>query len=170
MNTEAGSSPAAPVSPPPSAFALRSLIRYWLPVLLWMSLIYSMSTGLGSTRHTSRIIGPILRWFNPNIPDETIWRIQLTLRKTGHVTEYAILALLLWRARRRPVAGDRRPWDWREAGIALALTVLFAISDEWHQSFVPSREGSVRDVLIDTAGASAGLLGFWWRGKQRRRW
>src|SRR5262245_55363881 len=80
----------------------RSFLLYWLPVLLWMSLIFGMSTDLGSARHTSRFLRPILRWFNPNVSDETIRNIQLGIRKTAHVTEYAVLSFLIWRARHKP--------------------------------------------------------------------
>jgi VanZ family protein len=135
-----------------------------------MSIISGMSSDAGSTRNTSRIIGPILRWFNPDIPDETIRGIQLVVRKTAHFIEYGILALLLWRARRRSVESIEHPWRWSKAGVALGATVLFAITDEWHQSFVPSREGSLRDVLIDSAGAAAALAGWWWLGRRLRKW
>ena len=135
-----------------------------------MSLIFGMSSDAGSTRNTSRIIGPILRWFNPDIPDETIWGIQLVVRKTAHFTEYGILALLLWRARRRSIESSEKLWRWSQAGVALGVTVLFAITDEWHQSFVPSREGSLRDVLIDSAGATMALAGLWWLGCRLRKW
>jgi len=135
-----------------------------------MSFIFGMSTNAGSTQNTSRFIGPILRWFNPDISDETIRGIQLVVRKTAHFIEYGILALLLWRARRGAVGIGNQPWQWSKAGIAFGLAVLFAITDEWHQSFVPSREGSLRDVLIDSSGAAAALIGLWWLGRRLRKW
>ncbi len=76
------------------------------------------------------------------------------LRKIAHVTEYAILGALLTRAVRRP-------------GLALALAVAYAASDEVHQLFVEGRHGSPLDVLIDTAGALAGVLA-WQRLGARR--
>ena len=148
----------------------RSFLLYWLPVIVWMSFIFGMSTDLGSPRHTSRIIRPILRWFNPNVSDETIQRIQLAIRKTAHVTEYAVLAFLVWRARRKPARGDDRPWNRADALFALSIAILFAASDEWHQSFVPSREGQFRDVVIDSCGATVGLLATWGVGRCRKTW
>ena len=71
------------------------------------------------------------------------------LRKGAHVTEYAILALLLWRA-----LGRRLP--------ALALGILYAASDELHQHFVRGRHGSPVDVAIDTMGLLAGLIVLEW--------
>ena len=135
-----------------------------------MSLIFGFSTQAGSTRHTSRIIGPLLRWINPNVTDATINQVQYVIRKGAHMTEYAILAALLWRARRQPVRGDTRPWQWSEAGFALSLAIAFAASDEFHQSFVPSREGRVGDVFIDSAGAALGVGSLWLVGRWRRKW
>lgn len=135
-----------------------------------MSVIFGMSTSAGSSGNTSRIIGPLLRWFDPGISDETVGAIQLAVRKLAHFTEYGILALLLWRARRQPFRGDRRPWQWPQAATAFAIAAAFAASDEWHQSFVPTREACVRDALIDVGGAAAALCALWWLGRRLRKW
>lgn len=121
-------------------------------------MIFGASTDLLSSSHTSRIIGPILRWINPEVKDETIRRIQLVIRKGAHVTEYAILALLLYRAIRRSL--NRQPEEWcrKCAAWAWGLAFLYAASDEWHQTFVPSRGGSINDMLIDCSGAALGLV------------
>jgi VanZ family protein len=145
-------------------------LKYWLPVLLWMSLIFGFSTDVGSSSHTSRIIGPILRWLIPDISDAAIERVQLVVRKGAHLTEYAILGALAWRAVRQPRREDQRPWQMRYALAAVAIATLFAASDEWHQSTVPSRQGQVSDVFIDGLGASAGLVAVWWIGRQLKRW
>jgi len=119
--------------------------------------------------HTSKFIRPVLRWLIPSISEESIGRVQLGVRKSAHMTEYAVLALLIWRALRKPAHADRRPWRWKEMGMGFGLAVLFAMSDEIHQTFVPSREGRVLDVLIDALGALLGLLALraWakWRGR-----
>ena len=81
----------------------------------------------------------------------------------------AVLALLLWRALRKPGHGEARPWQWSQAGFALALTALYAASDELHQVFVPPRQGSVWDVLLDTLGGAVGLLCLWAVGRLRQR-
>ena len=80
----------------------RSFVRYWLPAIAWMIIIFSASTDVMSSQHTSRVIGPILRWVFPGISEETVSRVQLVVRKCGHLTEYAVLAWLLWRAWRKP--------------------------------------------------------------------
>ncbi len=145
-------------------------LKYWLPVLLWMSLIFGFSTDVGSSRHTSRIIGPILRWLIPDISDAALERVQTVVRKGAHLTEYAILGALAWRAVRQPRREDQRPWQMRHALAALAIATLFAASDEWHQTTVPSRQGQISDVFIDGLGASAGLVVVWWLGRKLKHW
>ena len=143
--------------------------KYWLPVVLWMGLIFYGSTGVLSTQRTSRIIGPLLRWLNPGISDEAISVVQTVVRKGGHLSEYSILAVLLWRARRKPVKNDPRPWSWREAARVVVYSGLYAATDEFHQWFVPSRGASVWDALLDMLGATAGLFLLWALGRRRRQ-
>ena len=145
-----------------------AFLKYWLPVIVWMGVIFSASTDGLSSRRTSRIIGPVLRWLVPDIAEETIYRVQYAVRKGGHLTEYAVLAWLAWRARRRPVKNDPRPLDVRATVFALAVAAAYAVTDEVHQSFVPSREGRVADVLLDTAGAALGLTVLWGYIRWRR--
>ena len=114
-----------------------SFIRYWLPVLLCMGLIFFGSGDQGSFPRSSRIIAPILLWFFPQASDETVHTVVVAVRKCAHLTEYGVLALLLWRALRQPRKDEVRPWTWSHAGWALALAALYAASDEFHQLFVP---------------------------------
>jgi VanZ family protein len=60
------------------------------------------------------------------------------------------------------------PNRWLQAARVVLLVILYAASDEFHQSFVPSREASVLDVLIDTAGSVLALLFLWVIGRWRR--
>jgi VanZ family protein len=92
------------------------------------------------------------------------------VRKCAHLTEYAVLALLLWRAMRKPVRNDPRPWNWREARFVLLLVMCYAATDEFHQIFVPARTSLVSDVFIDTAGGAAGLAALWILGRWRKHW
>jgi VanZ family protein len=134
-----------------------------------MALIFSASSDPDSFGRSSRIIGPLLHWLFPQMPDDTVHLIVLLVRKCAHLTEYAVFALLLWRALRRPVKNDPRPWIWREARLALLIVALYAASDEFHQSFVATRTALVSDVFVDTAGGAAGLLALWALGHRQKR-
>ena len=144
--------------------------KYWLPVLLWMWLIFSASGDSNSAVRSSRIIAPLVRWLLPDLSEEAVQAVVLFVRKCAHVAEYAVLALLLWHALRRPPKPGSAPWRWSEAGLALAVAALYAATDELHQTMVPSRQGCVRDVLLDTSGAALALLCLWAVGRLRNRW
>src|SRR5437773_43599 len=75
-------------------------VRYWMPAIVWMAVIFLGSTDMLSAEHTSRFLVPFLRWIDPQISLAALNAIQLGIRKLGHLTEYAILAMLLWRALR----------------------------------------------------------------------
>jgi VanZ family protein len=135
---------------------MRRFLKHWLPLLIWLGVIFVGSTDLMSAEHTSRFMVPFLLWLKPGMSPQTIWVILVVMRKCAHVTEYAILALLLWRALRSiPALSMKISISF---GAVLVGSALFAASDEFHQSFVKSRTPSVRDVLLDVAGASLGLL------------
>jgi VanZ family protein len=135
---------------------------------MWMGIIFSASSDRMSFRHSSRIIAPLVRWLFPHLSDETIHGVVFGVRKLAHFSEYALLALLLWRA--LPQSAQPRPPFWRRAGLALLMVALYAASDEFHQMFVPSREASVVDVLLDTTGGACALLFLWVLGRWRKRW
>jgi VanZ family protein len=109
------------------------LLTVWLPVVVWAAVIFtfssipSLSTGLGT-------------W-------DTI------LRKGAHLTEYAVLGALLYRAL------GREP-------LALAVGIAYAATDELHQYFVRGRHASPVDVAIDAVGVAAGML-VWLRVRER---
>jgi len=152
---------------------LRAFLKYWLPVVIWMALIFSASADTQSYERSARFLGffePFLQWLFPQMSPAQIEDIHHLFRKCGHLTEYAVLALLLWRAVRRPVKNQPRPWNWPEARQALLLVMLYAATDEFHQRFVPGRTSLVSDVLIDTAGGAAALLALWIFGRWQKRW
>lgn len=143
--------------------------KYWFPVVVCAALIFGGSTDLLSTSHTSRFIRPIVLWFNPNLPEETVGEIVTVIRKGGHLTEYALLTILIWRALRKPVRDDHRPWSWWTGIVAIGIAGLYASTDEWHQSFVSTRFASAMDVLIDIAGGAIGILFAWTIARLRKR-
>ena len=109
------------------------VLTVWLPVFLWAAVIFtfssipSLSSGLG------------------------VW--DTVLRKGAHVTEYAILGALLYRAVGREV-------------LALAAGIAYAATDEFHQHFVRGRHASPVDVAIDAVGLALGML-VWLRLRER---
>jgi VanZ family protein len=120
-----------------------------------MGFISFASTDEFSAVNTSRIIGPILYWLFPNTTPETLAVVHYAVRKAAHFCEYAVLGLLSARAFRtssQPIL--RRHWFLS----ALLLIAIFALVDEYHQSFVPSRTASVYDSLIDTSGGLVALI------------
>ena len=135
-----------------------------------MGLIFMASGDALSGQHTSRFLGPFIHWLLPFLSDAVVDAVIFYVRKTGHVTEYGVLALLFWRALRKPVVNDPRAWNWRLFRVVLLLCAVYAATDEWHQSFVPSREAKVHDVVLDTGGAAAALGLLWRLGRWRKHW
>jgi VanZ family protein len=134
-----------------------------------MIVIFSGSADSSSFEHSSRILGPFIRWLSPHISEEKLKQIVFIMRKGAHMTEYAILVLLLWRALKKnlnhgPVADRSALWAW-------SIAVAYACTDEFHQSFVPTREASIWDVCIDAAGAiiAIGLVKFVVRFRNQHR-
>ena len=128
-----------------------------MPVIIWMLVIFTASTDLGSIEHTSRFLIPFLQWMNPHISRAAIMTIQFFVRKAAHLTEYAVLAMLLLRAVR---SGTRDAFA-RQAILVLVIATLYATTDEFHQTFAPSRTASAHDVMIDCLGALVGLAIYW---------
>jgi VanZ family protein len=131
------------------------LFSRYAPLVAWLIFVSYASSDSFNAGNTSRIIGPFVLWLFPNTSPETLLAIHTTVRKAAHFTEYAILAVLAVRAFRtspRPALANR--WFWA----SLALVVANALLDEYHQSFVPSRTGSIYDSLIDISGGLTALL------------
>ncbi|MBI4589827.1 MAG: VanZ family protein [Candidatus Rokubacteria bacterium] len=129
--------------------------RPWIPPLAWMGVIFWLSTPSFSEEGTGGWILPILRallpWASPVHLDFIHW----LGRKTGHVTEYAILAWLWHRAFSRTRRGDRPL-------AAFGLTVGYAIFDELHQGWTGSRGASALDVVLDAFGGGTALAFITW--------
>ncbi len=132
---------------------IQQKIGRWLPLLLWMGLIFVVSGRAKS-----------------EIPDYGTW--DLFVKKAAHFSAYGVLALLaLWALRPEDWKVD---WGIRPFIFAFLIAVLYAISDEFHQTFVPGRNGTLLDIGIDTLGAFTALLlcfliyGFWFREQKLR--
>jgi VanZ family protein len=113
---------------------LKKFAYYWLPLLLWCYLIYFLSS---------------LQNLRTDLPDN--W--DFILRKMAHMVEYAVLYMLTYRALSNSLAGQDKK---KLMLVSAVFAVLYACSDEFHQSFVPTRGSSVRDVMIDSVGTFIG--------------
>lgn len=109
-------------------------LRDIVPLILWLALIFVLSS-----RSTLVELG--------SDAEEKLFN------KSAHMVVYAVLTWLWWRA-----LSPSRQIAWPLLAAAFALTVLYGISDEIHQSFVPGRHARVADVLFDSAGGLAMIL------------
>jgi VanZ family protein len=134
------------------------LVRYG-PLVVWALLIFVGSGNVLSAQHTSFLLPIIKRLFPSASPNALAW-VHFLVRKAGHLTEYAILATLAARAFRKS-SHEFIQQHWFK--LSLLFAVLYALSDEFHQSFVPSRTASIHDSLIDSAGALIALTIIWLR-------
>ena len=133
---------------------LRPVSRY-LPLIVWLVFIFFASSDNLNAGNTSRIIGPLILWLFPSTSPETLAVVNVITRKIAHFTEYAILGFLAARAfRTSPHPAINRRWFL----ICIALVAVYALLDEYHQSFVPSRTASIHDSLIDMAGGLTVLI------------
>lgn len=143
----------------------RQLAWLWLPVLIWMAVIF-----YGSNQQS--------------LPTASSGMLDLLIKKSGHVIEYTLLGLLAARAwygmlkltsdaHAAAAHGDDAPDNpgWlKPAILAIALGCLYAISDEAHQRLVPTRNGQIQDVILDAAAVILGVSLLWlWRQLWSRR-
>lgn len=137
-------------------------MQRWLPVVVWATFISWFSTDAFSARSTNSYIDPVLRYFFGELTPAGFRLAHTIVRKGAHLTEYAVLAMLTVRAQTEPGARVPRAILLR----TLAYCAVYAMIDEGHQSFVPSRTGSPIDVLVDTTGATLGGFTFSaWRNR-----
>jgi VanZ family protein len=140
-----------------------NLLKAWIAAVLWLIVIAIESSALLSANNTSRILYPLLHYiFGLDWERFEVWHFYI--RKTGHVVGYGTLSILLFRAWRVTLpAMSGAQWTLRWAKIAILGTALVASLDEWHQTFIPTRTGTVRDVILDTcAGIAAQVLVLLW--------
>ena len=148
----------------------KRFLLYWLPLILWMCIIFTASSDTQSAHHSSVIFEPFIRWLFPHMSESRVGELHHLFRKCCHLMEYAVLGVLAWRALRQPQKNNRRPWRWDEAGLALTIVFAYAGTDEFHQVWVPGRTALVSDVIVDTCGGAIGLTLLWLAGKKCRLW
>lgn len=108
---------------------IKAKFKIWLPAIIWASLIFLISNQ------------PI------NKPGGAFNWLDFILKKTAHFGEYTVLYLLIFKAMGK-----------KSIIKPLLLTILYALTDEWHQTFIVGREGTLRDVGFDALGATLGLI------------
>ncbi len=116
---------------------MKKIIYYWLPVLVWALIIFTFSSI--TTIKTTEIY----------------WQ-DFALKKFAHITEYAVLTFLLYRA------FLNSGFNKEESGFySVLISILYAFSDEYHQSFTPGRESTLRDVIFDALGSVLAIYVIW---------
>lgn len=110
----------------------QSKISLWIPPIIWAGVIFSFS---------SLSITPT---------SEIFWK-DFIIKKTAHIVEYAIFALLVYRA----LVGSGVAKT-KSLVLSILLSTLYGVTDEIHQGFTPGREPKVRDVMIDSLGSTLG--------------
>jgi VanZ family protein len=127
----------------------------YAPLILWMGFIFFASTSEFSADNTTKVIRPLLLWVFPNLSEASLVVWHFVIRKLAHFSEYAILAALAARAFLKSSHHFLyRYWF----GSSLALVATYALLDEYHQSFVPTRTASIYDSVIDITGGLAALV------------
>jgi VanZ family protein len=114
-----------------SAIMVRKVLLPWLPAVLMMIIIFGFSSL-------------------PSREMPHLGVLDLVVQKAGHVLGYGFLALAYWLGLRF----EKRRW-W----LALLLAVVYAATDEFHQSFVPGRHSGWMDILVYDAGGALAALG-----------
>lgn len=126
---------------------MKRFFWHWFPPLVWMALIFVLSA-------------------QPDLPHAKGRWLDLLLKKAGHVVVYGVLAWLYRRTLRRHI-----PTGTVLRAVSIGLAVAYAMSDEYHQTFVPGRNGNLMDVAVDGVGAcGAMLLARWWEGRRELSW
>lgn len=117
---------------------LKRLVKFWLPLFVWVWLIYFFSS-------------------RPTVVVSEIYWPDFFFKKTIHLIEYGLLFVLFYRALKGTLKRDL----FHLAFFAFLLSVLYAISDEYHQTFILGRTGTLRDIIIDSIGAGLVWILIW---------
>lgn len=133
---------------------LDNRLTAWSLTILWMGVIFVFSAQPHSGAMTETYLG------DANVP----------VRKVAHITEFLILFLLFnWSytlTLTKSFAKDKKDWHWK---LAFISSLLYAVSDEWHQLYVPGRSAGLNDVLVDMGGVVLGAVALiLWRRMRRQ--
>ena len=133
----------------------------WLFVILWMIIIFYLSHQQveQSNNLSKELTDVIIKAVEKIAPEKNfkLGNFNHIIRKNAHFFSYLILGVLVAYG-----LGSNGLRGYRGIGLALLICVLYAISDEAHQLFVPGRGGQVKDVILDSAGAIVGIAIYKW--------
>lgn len=138
------------------------IILSWIAVLLWTFLIFTLSAqpALQSNGLSQKVTGVIIEKVSLLVPldietsttSDLIKRFNHIVRKGAHFSEYFVLGALVMNAMKTSKVPRFKAFIF-----SVLICILYAISDEVHQLFVPGRGAQMIDVMIDSAGAIAGI-------------
>ncbi|MEK7091259.1 MAG: VanZ family protein [Patescibacteria group bacterium] len=114
--------------------SIRRRIKYWLPTLIWAILIFSFSS-------------------QPTLSTSQVYWQDFVIKKSAHLFVYAVLSILIYRSLKLTTHYSR-PYLLL---FTLTITILYAVTDEFHQTFTLGRGPTLRDVFIDIFGGFLGL-------------
>jgi VanZ family protein len=143
---------SSPAIHEPVNFASPRKLRAWISTLLWLCVLALFSSDTFSAEHTGSVLTKILHALFGSISTERFQQIHFLIRKSAHFCSYGFLGALAFFSWRATLPALPR-WTFRWSTLALLLAVTAAGLDEFHQSFIPSRTSSLRDVLLDLVGA-----------------
>ena len=157
-----------------------SLIKAWLPTVVWIGVICFESTSIFTSEHTQHWLYVCLNFVSPKLATH-VDIVNAVGRKVGHFTGYGVLSglsffgwteLLAYLQESRLIRLGRivevpRRWHLRAAVLGVLVTFAVACLDEFHQTFIPGRTGVFHDVILDTMGGvfAQVLILLFWRGR-----
>jgi lipopolysaccharide/colanic/teichoic acid biosynthesis glycosyltransferase len=141
---------------------MKKLLRFWLPPLLLMALIFPVGNKALASHRIYEIFVTVFRWVFPHASRHAAGMGYIIFRKAGHFVTYGLMAFLLYRAFRA-----ERSRRWRPAWLVLSAAVAagYSLLDELLQSFVPNRSGSPLDWVVDCGGIALALAITGWRAR-----
>jgi VanZ family protein len=132
-------------------------IAWMVAAAAWALVIFCLSTGAFGLSFTEPLVAGGLRCLHLTVSDASFWALHIFVRKLAHLAEYAILAGLLC------VSSEEVPLRWSPRRVlgCFLIVVAYSLTDEYHQSFVPGRNASLRDCGIDSIGGAMGILPYY---------
>jgi VanZ family protein len=129
----------------------KSRVALRLTTVAWAALVFYLSTGRFGPDFSRALVAQALTLLHIAASPRTVHILDTLLRKAAHVTEYGMLAFLVYGS-----FGAQQPFRWRlrQAISCIGIVGLYSLTDEFHQRFVPGRHSSLIDCGIDVAGAA----------------